>query len=141
MAKTKTHETTVKVSDFLDLIADEKKRKDGYELLEIMQNQTGLEPKMWGPSIIGFGIYNYKYASGHSGDAPLVAFSPRKEAIVLYAGMEPDKREDMLQRLGKYKSSKGCIYIKKLTDVNLDVVREMIDESVKYSRSLDVSSN
>jgi hypothetical protein len=139
MAKTKTHETTVKVSDFLDLIADEKRRKDGYELLEIMQSQTGMEPKMWGPSIIGFGIYYYKYESGHSGDAPLVAFSPRKDSIVLYAGMEPDKREDMFQRLGKYKSSKGCIYIKKLSDVNLDVVREIIDESVKVSRSKDVS--
>jgi hypothetical protein len=139
MAKTKTHETTVKVSDFLDLIANEKRRKDGYELLEIMQSQTGYEPKMWGPSIIGFGLYNYKYESGHSGDAPLVAFSPRKDSMVVYASMEPDKREDMLQRLGKYKSSKGCIYIKKLTDVNLDVVREIIDESVKVSRSKDVS--
>src|SRR5688572_1778519 len=116
MAKTKTHETTVKVSDFLDLIADEKKRKDGYELLRIMQDQTGLEAKMWGPSIIGFGIYNYKYESGHSGDAPLVAFSPRKEAIVLYTGLDPDKREEILQRLGKHKTSKGCIYVKKLTD-------------------------
>lgn len=140
MAKTKTHETTVKVSDFLDLIADEKKRKDGYELLEIMQSQTGMEPKMWGPSIIGFGIYYYKYESGHSGDAPLVAFSPRKEALVLYTGMAPDKRDGLLQRLGKHKSSKGCIYIKKLSDVNLDVMREMIDESVRTSKLLDVSA-
>ncbi len=141
MAKTKTHETTVKVSDFLDLIADERRRKEGYEMLEIMQNQTGLEAKMWGPSIIGFGIYNYKYPSGHSGDAPLVAFSPRKDAMVLYAGLDPDTKEDTLQRLGKHKSSAGCIYIKKLTDVNLDVVREMIDQSVKNSRAKDVSAN
>ena len=140
MAKTKTHETEVKVTDFLNLIDDEKRRGDGYRLLEIMQDQTGLEPKMWGPSIIGFGLYNYKYESGHSGDAPLVAFSPRKGAIVLYAGMEPDKRENLLEKLGKYKSGKGCIYIKKLTDVNLDVVREIIDESVKHSRLLDVSA-
>ncbi|GAB3511497.1 DUF1801 domain-containing protein [Emticicia fontis] len=141
MAKTKTHETTVKVSDFLDLIADEKKRQDGYALLEIMQSQTGMEPKMWGPSIIGFGIYHYKYESGHSGDAPLVAFSPRKEALVLYAGMDPDKRDDILERLGKYKSNQGCIYIKKLTDVNLNVVREMIDESVRTSRLKDISAS
>ncbi len=140
MAKTKTHETTVKVSDFLDLIADEKKRADAYQLLEIMQSQTGMEPRMWGPSIIGFGIYYYKYPSGHSGDAPLVAFSPRKEAIVLYTGLDPDKREDVLQRLGKHKSGKGCIYIKKLSDVNPDVVREMIDQSVRNTRAMDVSS-
>lgn len=141
MAKTKTHETTVKVSDFLDLIEDERRRKDAYEMLEILQNQTGLEARMWGPSIIGFGIYYYKYPSGHSGEAPLVAFSPRKDAMVLYTGLDPDKREDVLQRLGKHKTSKGCIYIKKLTDVNLDVVREMIDQSVKNSRALDVSAN
>jgi hypothetical protein len=140
MAKTKTHETAVKVSDFLDLIADEKKRSDGYRLLEIMQAQTGMEAKMWGPSIIGFGIYYYKYESGHSGDAPLVAFSSRKEAIVFYPGLDPAKKEDFLQRLGKHKASKGCIYIKKLDDVNLEVVKEMIDESVRFSRLLDVSA-
>ncbi|MBA4849829.1 DUF1801 domain-containing protein [Emticicia sp. BO119] len=140
MAKTKTHETTVNVSDFLNLIDDEKRRTDGYHLLEIMQNQTGLEGKMWGPSIIGFGSYHYKYASGHEGDAPLVGFSPRKDAISLYTALEPDKREVFLQKLGKHKSGKGCIYIKKLADVNLEVVKEMIDESVRFSRLQDISS-
>jgi Mg/Co/Ni transporter MgtE len=141
MAKTKTHETTVKVTDFLDLIEDERRRKDAYEMLGIMQSQTGLEARMWGPSIIGFGIYYYKYPSGHSGDAPLVAFSPRKDAMVLYTSLDPDTREEILHRLGKHKTSKGCVYIKKLTDVNLDVVREMIDQSVKNSRAMDVSVN
>ena len=145
MAKTKTHETEVKVTDFLDLIDDERRRKDGYRLLEIMQDQTGLEPKMWGPSIIGFGIYNYRYESGHSGDAPLVGFSPRKDAISLYTVLSPKRKDDFLGRLGKYrmadtKSGSGCIYVKKLDDVNLDVVREMIDESVRVCKAMDVSA-
>ena len=145
MAKTKTHETEVKVTDFLNLIDDERRRKDGYRLLEIMQDQTGLEPKMWGPSIIGFGIYNYRYESGHSGDAPLVGFSPRKDAISLYTVLSPKRKDGFLSRLGKYrmsdtKSGSGCIYVKKLDDVNLDVVREMIDESVRVCKAMDVSA-
>lgn len=140
MAKNKTTETTQSVSDFLNLVADENKRADGYRMLSIMQDQTGLEASMWGPSIIGFGSYHYKYASGHEGDAPLVGFSPRKDAISLYTALDPAKREDLLQRLGKHKAGKGCIYIKKLSDVNQEVLKEMIDESVRFSRSQDVSS-
>lgn len=141
MAKNKTAETTQSVQDFLNLIEDENKRKDGYLLLELMQDQTGMEGRMWGPSIIGFGSYHYKYDSGHEGDAPLVGFSPRKDAISLYAAQDAERRDEMLQKLGKHKSGKGCIYIKKLDDVNLDVMREMIDESVRISRLKDVSAN
>lgn len=140
MAKNKTTETTQNVGDFLNLVSDVNKRANGYSLLEIIQNHTGLEARMWGPSIIGFGSYHYKYASGHEGDAPLVGFSPRKDAISLYTALEPPKRDDLLQRLGKHKAGKGCIYIKKLSDVNLEVLKEMIDESVRFSRSQDVSS-
>ena len=139
MAKTKTHETEVKVEDFLNLIPEERRRTDGFQLLEIMEQQTGMPGKMWGPSIIGFGIYHYKYESGHSGDAPLVAFSPRKDAISLYIGLDADKREATLQKLGKHKASKGCIYVKKLVDINIDVLKEMIDESVRISRAMDVA--
>lgn len=139
MAKNKTTETTVNVTDFLNEIPDEKRRSDGFLLLEIMQSQTQMEAKMWGPSIIGFGRYHYKYASGHEGDMPLVAFSPRKESIVLYPGLDPAKKDSLLQKLGKHKASKGCIYIKKLSEVNLDVMKEIIDESVRFGRLLDVS--
>jgi len=140
MAKTKTHETEVKVEDFLNQIAEEKRKADGFRLLEIMEQQTGLPAKMWGPSIIGFGTYHYKYESGHEGDAPLVAFSPRKDAISLYTSLESAKRDEFLQKFGKHKASKGCIYVKKLTDINIDVLKEMIDEAVKFSRSLDISN-
>ncbi|RYU95726.1 DUF1801 domain-containing protein [Emticicia agri] len=137
MAKNKTTETTVKVEDFLNQIEDENKRKDGFRLLEIIQEQTGMEGKMWGPSIIGFGSYHYKYASGHEGDAPVVGFSPRKDAISLYLGLDPETREATLQRFGKHKAAKSCIYVKKLTDINLDVLKEMIDETVKTTLSSD----
>ena len=90
---------------------------------------------MWGPSIVGFGSYHYKYESGHEGDAPLVAFSPRKDAITLYLA-NFDRRDELLQQFGKHKTGKGCIYVKKLVDVNVDILQEMIDLSVKHMKSL-----
>ena len=136
MAKSKTAETNESVAGFIEAIPEEKRRADAFHLLEIMQAQTGFEPKMWGPSIIGFGSYHYKYASGHEGDAPLAAFSPRKDAISLYTMLPVENRTDLLQRLGKHKSGKGCVYIKKLSDVDENVVMKMIDVSVKYLKSL-----
>ncbi|UTA69931.1 DUF1801 domain-containing protein [Emticicia sp. 21SJ11W-3] len=141
MAKNKTSETAIKVEDFLNQITEEKRKTDGFQLLQIMSQQTGLEARMWGPSIIGFGSYHYKYDSGHEGDAPLVAFSPRKDAISLYTYLDPDKREALLQKLGKHKTGKGCIYIKNMADISMDVLREMIDESVRVSRLKDISNS
>ncbi|WP_259014866.1 DUF1801 domain-containing protein [Emticicia fluvialis] len=141
MAKNKTSETAIKVEDFLNQITEEKRKTDGFQLLQIMSQQTGLEARMWGPSIIGFGSYHYKYDSGHEGDAPLVAFSPRKDAISLYTYLDPDKREVLLQKLGKHKTGKGCIYIKSMADISMDVLREMIDESVRVSRLKDISNS
>ncbi|PLK42930.1 DUF1801 domain-containing protein [Emticicia sp. TH156] len=141
MAKNKTSETAIKVEDFLNQITEEKRKTDGFQLLQIMSQQTGLEARMWGPSIIGFGSYHYKYDSGHEGDAPLVAFSPRKDAISLYTYLAPDKREALLQKLGKHKTGKGCIYIKNMADISMDVLREMIDESVRISRLKDISNS
>ncbi|GAB2610524.1 hypothetical protein GCM10027035_03480 [Emticicia sediminis] len=136
MPTNKTTETNASISDFINQITDEIKRKDGFRLVEIFQNQTNLEPKMWGPSIIGFGSYHYKYASGHEGDAPLVAFSPRATAISLYLYLPAEQRENLLQKLGKTKSGKGCIYVKKLADINLDVLNELIDISVNSLKQL-----
>ncbi|WPO78780.1 DUF1801 domain-containing protein [Flavobacterium sp. KACC 22761] len=131
MAKNKTSETESSVIDFINAVEDETKRNDAFELVKIMQKTTGFEAKMWGPSIIGFGSYHYKYASGHEGDAPLAAFSPRKAAISLYFSLSPENREKLLAKFGKFKPSKGCIYVKKLADIDLDVLKEMTLLSVE----------
>ncbi|KQB39575.1 DUF1801 domain-containing protein [Flavobacterium aquidurense] len=137
MAKNKTTETQSSVVDFINaFVEDEAKRKDAFELTRIMQEVTHFKPKMWGPSIIGFGSYHYKYASGHEGDAPLVGFSPRKAAISLYIYTSAENKDELLSKLGKHKASKGCIYIKKLTDIDLEVLKNMITLSVEHLKNL-----
>jgi hypothetical protein len=136
MATQKTAETNANVSDFINQITDEIKRKDAVLLVDIFQNQTNIEPKMWGPSIIGFGSYHYKYASGHEGDAPLIAFSPRATAISLYLHLPSEQKEDLIQKLGKTKSGKGCIYVKKLSDINLKVLNELIAVSLQSIKQI-----
>ena len=137
MAKNKTTETQSNVVDFINIFVEEEtKKKDAFELISIMQEITGFEPKMWGPSIIGFGSYHYKYDSGHEGDAPLVAFSPRKAAISLYLYTSPENREEILSELGKHKASKGCIYIKKLADIEPEALKKMILHSFEYLKNL-----
>ena len=133
MAKNKTAETESSVIAFINtFVEDEAKRNDAFELVKIMQNVTGFEPKMWGPSIIGFGSYHYKYASGHEGDAPLAGFSPRKAAISLYVYLSDENREELLSKLGKHKPAKGCIYVKRLSAVNVEILKEMVSTSVEY---------
>jgi hypothetical protein len=136
MAKNKTFETESSVADFINSVADETKRTDSFRLAEIMAQQTGYPAKMWGPAIIGFGSCHYKYESGHEGDMPLAAFSPRKAAITLYLAQEPKTKEELLQKLGKHKGGKGCTYVQKLSDVNLDVLKEMIANAVEYTKTL-----
>ena len=131
MARNKTSETQVSVSGFIDKIKDERKRDDSWQIISLMQKETGFEPKMWGPSIIGFGSYHYVYASGHEGDMPIVAFSPRSTAIVLYLSLEESDRKKWLPDLGKHKTGKGCIYVKKLEDVSLPVLKKLTAVSVK----------
>ncbi|MNG19807.1 hypothetical protein D3C84_1040090 [compost metagenome] len=97
-----------------------------------MQEETGFEPKMWGPSIIGFGSYHYKYASGHEGDAPLAGFSPRKAAISLYVYLSEENREELLSKFGKHRTAKSCIYVKKLSDIDVEILKEMVSASVEY---------
>jgi hypothetical protein len=135
MAKNKTTETSQSVRSFINAISDETKRKDSFRIIEIMTDQTGFQPKMWGPSIVGFGTYHYKYESGHEGDMPLVGFSPRSTAIVFYLSGNFDKRDELLQSLGKHKTGKGCIYIKRMEDINVAVLKKMISASVKHVRA------
>jgi hypothetical protein len=134
MAKNKTVATAVKVEDFLKQVPDEDKRKDSYELIDIMKGLLKADPKMWGPTIIGFGSYHYKYASGHEGDAPLAGFSPRKDAFSIYLFPVFDKKDELLGKLGKYKIGKGCLYVKKLADIDRKVLKEMIKASISEVR-------
>lgn len=137
MAKNKTTETESSVVDFVNaFVEDESKRNDAFELIKIIQEVTLFEPKMWGPSIIGFGSYHYKYASGRKGDAPLVGFSPRKSAISLYIYIVPENRDELLSKLGKHKPSKGCIYIKKLADIDIEVLKNIISLSLEHLKKL-----
>ena len=131
MAKT-TH-TGVNVADFVNSYVDnEQKKTDSFRLIELMQKWTDSEPKMWGPSIIGFGNYHYKYTSGHEGDAPVIGFSPRKAAFSLYVYSDTEKSKVLLANLGKFKMSKACIYVKKLSDIDIAVLQELCMESIKY---------
>jgi hypothetical protein len=136
MAKNKTTQTAASVTAFIDKVADERKRKDSFLLIDLIKGLTGLEPVMWGPGIVGFGNYHYKYESGREGDAPLVGLSPRKAAIVVYLSSNFDKREELLLKLGKHTTGVGCLYIKKLEDVDIEVLKKMIVNSVKHMQKL-----
>jgi len=133
MYELKTKETDASVLEFIES-ADPKKREDAYRLLDLFAETAGYEARMWGTSIIGFGSYHYKYASGHEGDAPLVGFSPRKANFSLYFAAGDPERERLLQELGKYKSGKGCIYVNKLADVNEDTLKALIRHSIAFLR-------
>jgi len=129
MAKPKTQKTDASVHDFLAAVPDERKRKDGFAILELMSEVTGEEPAMWGMSIVGFGSYRYKYASGQDGEWPLVGFSPRKRNLTLYIMSGFDEYDSLLTDLGKYKTGKACLYINKLEDVDLATLRELVKQS------------
>ncbi|HEY0610306.1 MAG TPA: DUF1801 domain-containing protein [Chitinophaga sp.] len=128
----KTLPTENSVEAFLDTIPDESKRRDCHTALKLMREATGYPAKMWGPSIVGFGSYHYKYESGHEGDAPLSGFSPRKEAITFYLVLD---NEELLQKLGKHKTGKGCLYIKKLEDVDTSVLKELVIASTRSMKA------
>ncbi len=133
MAKNKTNATNADVDAFIDKIEDEQKRDDAHEIIKIMKDASGFDPVMWGPSIIGFGSHHYKYASGHEGDMPLAGFSPRKSALVLYVSMG-EKRDEFLKKFGKHKPSKGCVYFKRLADVDVNVLKKMVVFSIKNTK-------
>jgi len=130
---TKTSETEVNVIDFINSYVDnEQKRLDSFQLIELMKKWSGFEPKMWGPTMIGFGSYHYKYASGHEGDAMLIGFSPRKAEFSLYVFAAVDNNKHLLENLGKYKMGKACIYFKKLSDLNLDTLEKLSKAAIEF---------
>ena len=122
--------------EFIEGIESLKKREDAFLLVEMFTNVTGYEAKMWGPSIIGFGKYHYKYASGHEGDAPIVGFSPRKAKISLYLTIGEKRRAELLKDFGKHTTGKSCVYINKVADIDLDVLNQLIEQTVMYIKEV-----
>lgn len=133
MAENKTKETVVDPHEFIRQVPDEQKRKDSEELIKLMSKVTGKAPKMWGPTIVGFGRYRYKYDSGREGEMCMMGFSPRKPNIVLYIGHALEEKK-LISRFGKYKTGKSCIYIKKLDDIDRAVLKELVVKSVAEMR-------
>ncbi|OOV25846.1 hypothetical protein BXU11_14355 [Flavobacterium sp. LM5] len=132
----KTIETDQSVADFIEKFADsEQKKKDSQKLVEIMQAVSGCEAIMWGASIIGFGKYHYKYESGHEGNAPLLGFSPRKSAISLYVFTGLEEQESLLTSLGKFKRGKACLYVNKLSDIDLDQLQKIMKANIEYLKT------
>jgi hypothetical protein len=135
MAENKTKPTKLSVATFVGGITDQTRRADAKALVKLMHSAFGEKPKMWGPSIIGFGSYHYRYDSGREGDMPLVGFSPRKAATVLYGLTGASESKALLGKLGKHSTGKGCLYIKKLADVDMRVLEDMIGKSLAATRA------
>jgi hypothetical protein len=135
MADNKTKPTQLSVTAFIDDLTDPVRRSDAKALVKLMQNAAGEKPRMWGPSIIGFGSSHYKYESGREGGMPVVAFSPRKAATVLYGLIGFDEATALLAKLGKHSTGKGCLYIKKLADVDQNILESLIAKSLAAKRA------
>ena len=134
MAELKTKKTNQSVKEFLESVEDESKRQDSFEILKLMEKITGEKATMWGDSIVGFGSYHYKYTTGREGDWMLTGFSPRKQALTLYIMAGFDLYENLLNRLGKFKTGKSCLYIKRLEDIDMNVLTELVEKSVAHMR-------
>ena len=132
MAELKTKRNKGDVKAFLNSVSDEKKRQDSFAILELMKRVTGSDPEMWGDSIVGFGSYHYKYASGREGDWFVTGFSPRKQNLTLYIMAGFDEYDQLLSKLGKHSTGKACLYIKKIEDVDVDVLEELVKKSVDH---------
>ncbi|MBK8513118.1 MAG: DUF1801 domain-containing protein [Saprospiraceae bacterium] len=138
MAKNKTIETEVSVADFINsYVASDQKKADSFRLIDFMREWSGFEPKMWGATIIGFGSYHYKYASGHEGDAPLIGFSPRKIEFSLYVFSPTPDNKHLLDDLGKFKIGKACIYVKRLSDINILCLEKLCKTTIAYLNEHD----
>lgn len=136
MAEAKTKPTNASVEKFLNQIPDEVRREDCFKIAKMMEEITGCKPKMWGPSIVGFDTYHYKYASGHEGDWPIAAFSPRKQDLTIYVMPGFRKYRELMQQLGKHRTGKSCLYIKRLSDVHVPTLKKIIRQSVKEMKQL-----
>ena len=134
MTENKTRPTDGDVLAFINAVPDERKRQDCLMLLELMRKVTGEEAKMWGSSMVGFGSYHYKYASGREGDAMLTGFSPRKQSLVIYILAGFEQYDELMAKLGKHTTGSSCLYVKRLSDINLDVLRELVAKSVEHMR-------
>ncbi|MGY0008070.1 DUF1801 domain-containing protein [Micromonospora sp. I033] len=133
--------TDASVDDFLAAVPDDRRRADAERLCALLREVTGEPPVMWGPSIVGFGSYHYVYASGHTGDWPLVGFSPRKQQLVLYlVGGFEERYPSVLARLGPHKTGKGCLYLKRLDAVDESALRELVDRTVRVHKGVDRAS-
>lgn len=137
MAEPKTKPKPTNVEAFLNKVPDETRREDCFRIVEMMEEITGEEPKMWGKSIVGFGFYHYKYDSGREGDSPVVAFSPRKQDLTLYLMPYFEQRSDLMEKLGKHRAGKSCLYIKRLSEVHEPTLKKLIRQSVKETRKLN----
>lgn len=137
MVELKTKKNDASVEDFLNGIPDEKKRQDSFAILALMKEVTQAEPKMWGDSIVGFGHYHYKYATGREGDWFLAGFSPRKQNLTLYIMAGFADYEALLGKLGKYKTGKSCLYINNLQDVNMGTLKELVQQSVAHMAQMN----
>ena len=135
MAQLKTRPNDKNVVEFLNAVENETKRKDSLTILELMKQVTGSEPIMWGDSIIGFGTYHYKYASGREADWFLTGFSPRVQNLTLYIMSGFDEYDDLLSKLGKHSTGKSCLYVKRLENIDLDVLKELIEKSVAHMKA------
>ena len=135
MAELKTKQNDQSVEAFLNSVEDERKRQDSFIILELMKEATGEQPKMWGDSIIGFGNYHYVYKSGREGDWPLTGFSPRKQNLTLYIVSGFGEYNELMARLGKYKTGKACLYINKLADIDLPTLKELVRQSTEHMRN------
>lgn len=134
MAELKTKATEVDVEEFILKVENDVRRNDSFKVAALFKSITGEEPKMWGPTIIGFGKYHYKYDSGHEGDMPIAAFSPRKDSLVFYfANFET--RDALLEKLGKHKEGKACVYVKKLDDIDISVLEQITKASIAETQS------
>ncbi len=131
MAEQKTKPTNQSVKEFLNKISEPERRADCFAVAQIMEEISGEKPKMWGPSIVGFGSYRYKYASGREGDWPEMGFSPRKKDLTLYIMMGFEKHADLMEKLGKHSTSKSCLYIKRLSDVHIPTLKKLIKIGLK----------
>ena len=131
MYEQKTKENDSDVMEFISNIQNEKKQGDALLLLEIFKEATGFIPKMWGKDIIGFGSYHYKYASGHQGDSMLVGFSPKKDKFSIYLATGDAKRQELLDKLGRHKQGAACVYINRVKDIDTDILKELLVQSIK----------
>jgi hypothetical protein len=136
MAELKTKQTEASVEKFLNQVADEARREDCFRIAKMMEEITGSQPKMWGASIVGFGSYHYKYASGQEGDWPITGFSPRKQDLTLYIMPGFAEHGDLMKQLGKHRTGKSCLYIKQLSDIHVPTLKKLIRASVKTMKQM-----